>query len=143
MHDEDLKIIHLRRMGSSQTSFWTGRLRWGRGKYYMGSAWYYVLAVSCYRMFERPWMVSGIGIFCGYMQAMLAGQQRYDHPDYLRFLRRYELRSLLFGKRRTMNAYHDRIHAIDAPTRRQHVPQGSGSREERPLNSVVGGSRHR
>jgi glycosyltransferase involved in cell wall biosynthesis len=115
MHDDDMRIMHLRRMGSSQKSFWTGRLRWGRGKYYMGSAWYYVLAVSMYRMFERPWILSGIGIFCGYLQAMFRRLPRYDHRDYLRFMRRYELKSLLFGKRRTMNAYHDRIRAMESP----------------------------
>ena len=115
VHDDELKIVHLRRMGSSQQSFWTGRLRWGRGKYFMGSAWYYVLAVSVYRMFERPWILSGIGIFCGYMQAMLKRLPRYDNPQYLRFMRRYELQSLLFGKRRTMNRYHDRIRAAEPP----------------------------
>jgi biofilm PGA synthesis N-glycosyltransferase PgaC len=29
--DPELRIIHLRRMGSSQQNFWTGRVRWGRG----------------------------------------------------------------------------------------------------------------
>jgi glycosyltransferase involved in cell wall biosynthesis len=116
----ELRLIHLRRMGSSQKSFWTGRTRWGRGKYFMGSALYYVLAVSCYRMFERPFILSGVGIFCGYLQAMLRREKRFDDPDYLRLFRRYELESLLRGKRRTMNRHHDRIRTtFDPPSERQ------------------------
>ena len=110
--DEDLWIIHLRRMGSSQKSFWTGRLRWGRGKYFMGSALYYVLAVSAYRMFERPFVLSGVGILIGYLKAMFAREPGFDDEAYLRYFRRFELRSLVFGKRRTMNRYHERIRAV-------------------------------
>lgn len=109
MHDPEMQIIHLRRMGSSQKSFWTGRTRWGRGKYFMGSAPYYVAAVSVYRMFERPFVVSGIGIFWGYMKAWMSRLDRYQNPEYQKFFRRYELESLLLGKRRTMNKYHARV----------------------------------
>ncbi len=122
-HDDQLRIIHLRRMGSSQQSFWTGRVRWGRGKYFMGSAPYYVLAVSFYRMVERPYIISGVGIFWGYLRAMFDGHSRIGDRDYLRHFRRYELRSLLLGKRRTMNAYHDRIRSeFPAPASRRDQP---------------------
>lgn len=114
IHDPEMKIIHLRRMGSSQNGFWTGRVRWGRGKYFMGSRPYYVAAVSVYRMMERPWVVSGVGILWGYVRASLTRERRYDDPEYLRHFRRYELESLLFGKRRTMTRHHDAI--------RRHVP---------------------
>jgi len=109
MHDDQLQIIHLRRMGSSEQSFWTGRVRWGRGKYFMGSALYYVLAVAIYRLVERPYIISGIGIFWGYLKAMFARLPRYENPAYKKFFRRYELESLTRGKRRTMNKYHDRV----------------------------------
>ena len=36
--DSSPRIIHLRRMGSSQTSLWSGRMRWGSSKWVMGSA---------------------------------------------------------------------------------------------------------
>ncbi len=122
MHDPDMRIIHLRRMGSSQKSFWTGRTRWGRGKYFMGSAPYYVAAVSVYRMFERPLIVSGVGIFWGYINAWFKRLDRYDNRAYLRFFRRYELESLLLGKRRTMNKYHDRVRRdFPPPSERAHA----------------------
>jgi glycosyltransferase involved in cell wall biosynthesis len=110
--DPDLRITHLRRMGSSDRGLWTGRLRWGEGKYYMGSRFYYVLAASLFRMFEPPYFVGGLGILVGYLRAALARKPRVDDEDYLRFFRRYELESLLLGKRRTMERYHRRIRGV-------------------------------
>jgi hypothetical protein len=109
--DPEMRIVHLRPMGSSQRNIWVGRLRWGRGKYFMGSAWYYVTAASIFRMSQRPWIVGGVAIMLGYLGAALRRHRRYDEPHYLRFLRRYELRSLLFGKRRTLERYAERIRA--------------------------------
>jgi hypothetical protein len=107
--DPEMRIIHLRPMGSSQQNIWVGRLRWGRGKYFMGSAWYYVIAASIFRMGQRPWILGGFGILLGYLRAALRRHPRYDDPAYLRFLRRYELESLFFGKRRTLERYAVRI----------------------------------
>jgi biofilm PGA synthesis N-glycosyltransferase PgaC len=107
--DEALRFVHLRRMGSSQRSLWTGRLRWGRGKYVMGSALYYVAAVSLYRMFERPYVIGGIGILCGYMQAMLKRERRFVDRAYLRCLRRFERCALLMGKRRAIRKFNDEV----------------------------------
>lgn len=105
----DIRFIHLRQMGSSQHSIWVGRLRWGFGKYFMGSAPYYVAAVACYRMFEKPYIIGGWGILWGYLKAMFAGAPRFENKEFRRFLRRFELQSLLFGKRRTVDRYHQRI----------------------------------
>ena len=105
----DLRFIHLRQMGSSQHSIWVGRLRWGFGKYFIGSAWYHVVAVACYRMLESPYLIGGWGILWGYVKATLAGAPRFENREFRRFLRRYELESLLFGKRRTADRYHRRI----------------------------------
>lgn len=107
--DPEMRIVHLRQMGSSQDNLWVGRVRWGRGKYFMGSAWYYVLAVSVYRLFERPLFLSGIGIAWGYIKAAFAGHDRYENPEYRKFFRAYEFQSLVFGKRRTMEKHHARI----------------------------------
>ena len=105
----ELRFIHLRQMGSSQHSIWVGRLRWGFGKYFMGSAVYYVSAVAFYRMFEKPYIIGGWGILWGYLKAMFAGAPRFENREFRRFLRRFELKSLLFGKRRTVDRYHQRI----------------------------------
>ena len=104
-----LRFIHLRQMGSSQHSIWVGRLRWGFGKYFMGSAPYFVVAVACYRMLEQPYIVGGWGILWGYLKAMFGGAPRFENKEFREFLRRFELQSLLFGKRRTVDRYHQRI----------------------------------
>lgn len=105
----ELRFIHLRQMGSSQQSLWVGRLRWGFGKYFMGSAPYFIAAVTVYRMFERPYVVGGIGILWGYLKAMLGRAPRFENEEFRRHLRRFELESLLLGKRRVTDKYHRRI----------------------------------
>jgi len=105
----EIRFIHLRQMGSSQESIWVGRVRWGFGKYYMGSALYYVAAVAFYRMFDKPYVVGGWGILYGYLRAMLTGAPRFEDKVFRRHLRRYELESLVFGKRRAADRYHRRI----------------------------------
>jgi len=105
----ELRFVHLRQMGSSQHSIWVGRLRWGFGKYFMGSALYYVAAVSVYRMFEKPYFIGGWGILWGYLKAMFTGKPRFENKEFRNFLRRFELQSLIFGKRRTVDRYHHQI----------------------------------
>lgn len=128
----EIRFIHLRQMGSSQHSLWVGRLRWGFGKYFMGSAIYYVAAVALYRMFEKPYVVGGWGILWGYLKAMTAGAPRFDNREFRRFLRRFELQSLLFGKRRTVNRYHQKI--------RQSQQQANGETAGSSPNPSMGGN---
>ncbi len=75
-------------------------MRWGFGKYFMGSAWYYVLASSVYRMLEPPYLQGGLNIFRGYLRALGKGEKRYDNPAYKRYIRRFELAQLVAGKGR-------------------------------------------
>lgn len=128
----ELRFIHLRQMGSSQRSIWEGRLRWGFGKYFMGSAPYYVAAVAFYRMFEKPYIVGGWGILWGYLKAMLSGAPRFENKEFRRFLRRFELQSLFLGKRRTVNRHHQRI--------RQSLHGRSGERLDTSLISSPRGN---
>lgn len=109
--DPDTRIIHLRRMGSSYRSLWTGRQRWGRGKWFMGSAWYYVLAASVFRTFEKPYIVNGMGIFVGYIKSMLTGIKRYEEPGFRKFLRRFERRVLFVGKSAAAREFNDQVRA--------------------------------
>jgi biofilm PGA synthesis N-glycosyltransferase PgaC len=102
----DLQLIHLRQMGSSHEGIWTGRKRWGMGKWFMGSAWYYMLAVAMYRMGERPYLIGGLGILMGYLEAALKGVKRFESREFRRHLRRYEARVLLYGRRRAAEAFH-------------------------------------
>ena len=100
VHDPEMKFIHLRPMGSSEGDIMHGRERWGRGKYMMSSAWYYVAAASVFRMTEPPIGKGGFHIFKGYIDAMKKGQKRYDNPEYQSYVRQFELEQLVFGKSR-------------------------------------------
>lgn len=116
--DPEMRIIHLRPMGSSQQNIRIGRIRWGRGKYFMGSAWYYMLASAVYRSLEPPYLYGGFGICYGYFKAMLTGHRRYENPAYRRYLRKFELSQLVLGKRRALDRENDRVRRM-APARIQ------------------------
>ena len=107
--EPELEIVHLRQMGSSHKGLWHGRQRWGRGKYFMGSTPYYMAAVSLYRMAEKPYLLSGLGILVGYVKARLSNAPRMQDAEYLAFLRKFEREALLYGKSRTARRYHERI----------------------------------
>ena len=95
-----LAIKHLRQMGSSFKSVYHGRLRWGRGQYFMGTGPLYLLAVATYRTLERPWLLGGLCILAGYLQAALARRPRYEAPGFRAHLRRWqraELKRLATG----------------------------------------------
>lgn len=92
--DEELRFIHLRPMGSSFRNIFHGRLRWGRGQYFMGTHPLYALAIAAYRMFERPWIIGGLCILLGYFSAWLKGLRRYEDPEFRRHLRQWQLAKL-------------------------------------------------
>jgi len=98
-HDEALRIRHLRRMGSSHRSVYAGRLRWGRGQYFMGTYPLYALAIAVYRMLERPWVIGGLLILAGYIGGYIRRAPRYEDEAFRRFLRSWQLGRLgLLGR---------------------------------------------
>ena len=100
----DLRFEHLRPMGSSQSGILTGRRRHGAGQHFMGSDPLYFLATAVYRMTHPPYVLGGLAMMWGYFAAALSGARRHDDPDLRRFLRRYQRRALVMGKRRATEA---------------------------------------
>ena len=92
--DPELRIIHLRLMGSSDRSVYRGRLRWGRGQWFMGSSFPYVTASGLFRMRERPYVIGGLLIIAGYLQAAWQRAPRYDDLHFRGDLRRWQWRRL-------------------------------------------------
>lgn len=107
--DHEMRILHLRPMGSSQQNIHVGRIRWGRGKYFMGSSWYYVLVSAIYRSMRRPYLIGGFWIFYGYLKAAATGHKRYDNPECRRYIRRFERDQLLRGRGRALAAENERV----------------------------------
>jgi hypothetical protein len=105
----EVRIVHRRLMGSSQQSVWRGRTRWGRGKWFMGSAPYYVFAVSLYRMFEMPLLAGGLGILWGYLSSAFRLAPRFPDRAVRRQIRKHERLSLFLGKGRATARLNARI----------------------------------
>jgi len=107
--DEEIRFLHLRLMGSSQKSIWTGRMRHGYGQYYMGTALGYMMVSALYRMTRPPLLVGGLAMAWGYLRSLLKGLPRYENLEFRRFLRRYQRNCLLKGKARATAELHEAI----------------------------------
>lgn len=109
---EDLRFVHLRPMGSSQKGIWTGRVRWGFGQYFMGTAPVYLAASAVYRMPRHPFIVGGIAMLWGYLKSAAQRSARYDDPEFRRFLRAYQTQCLVRGKNSATRALNERQAAV-------------------------------
>ena len=102
-YDEpDLRFVHLRPMGSSQTSWWTGRVRHGFGQWFMGTGFAYMLASSVFRMTRPPYVVGGLGMLWGWLRSAVGRAPRYGDAEFRSFLRRWQWSALLRGKARAL-----------------------------------------
>lgn len=90
----ELVLTHHRPMGTSQAGIWQGKIRHGRGRYVTGSHPLFVLASGIYRMTDRPYVVNGLGVICGYLGAWLKRHPRIDDPKIRKFRRKKELEML-------------------------------------------------
>ena len=100
--DPDLRFDHLRPMGSSQTSVWTGRRRHGFGQYFMGTTPAFMLASALNKMRTPPYVLGSLAMVAGYVGAWLGGTRQLDDPDLVRFIRAYQRRALVVGKKRAI-----------------------------------------
>jgi hypothetical protein len=121
--DPDLRFTHLRPMGSSQQSIWTGRKRHGFGQYFMGTSLAYMTASALFRMAHPPFILGGLAMWWGFVSSMLARKPRYDDREFRRFLRRFQWSCLFRGKRRATALLNQRQAA------RWHPPQVGASRQ--------------
>ncbi|MDJ0630924.1 MAG: glycosyltransferase family A protein [Rhodobacter sp.] len=94
----DLNFEHLRPMGSSQTSIYTGRRRHGFGQYFMGTDPLYFFATAVFRSLEPPYVLGGLAMLQGYIGAWWKGTRQLDDPELIAFIRAYQRRSLLKGR---------------------------------------------
>jgi glycosyltransferase involved in cell wall biosynthesis len=109
--DPELRLLHLRPMGSSQESWWAGRVRHGAGQYFMGTTPVWMLASVLYRMTRRPRVIGGVAMLYGFARSMLSRAPRYDDAEFRRFLRRYQWTCLFRGK----TAATDALNVLQAP----------------------------
>jgi poly-beta-1,6-N-acetyl-D-glucosamine synthase len=101
--DPDLRFIHLRPMGSSQKSILTGRIRHGRGQYFMGSGLLWMLATAAYRIPERPIFIGGAFILWGWLKSWINREPRFEKEGFREFLRSYQRKALIVGKKNAIS----------------------------------------
>jgi len=101
-NEPDLRFIHLRPMGSSQQSIYTGRMRHGYGQYFMGTGFLFMAASAISRLNQKPYVAGSLAMLWGWMKSAALRKPRYENPEFGRFLRRYHMRVLLVGKKRAI-----------------------------------------
>lgn len=102
LDEPDLRFEHLRVMGSSDKGVLRGRRRHGRGQWYMGTSPLFMLASAIRRMKEPPRILGGLAMFWGYLSSALRGRPRHGDKAFRRFVRKFQYRALVAGKRRAL-----------------------------------------
>jgi poly-beta-1,6-N-acetyl-D-glucosamine synthase len=100
--EPELRFIHLRPMGSSQQNIYAGRIRHGYGQYFMGTGFLYMVASAIYRMNEKPYVLGGLAMMWGWMKSALLRKPRYQDLAFRAFLRRYQWRAIIVGKKKAV-----------------------------------------
>jgi glycosyltransferase involved in cell wall biosynthesis len=93
--DPELRYLHRRLMGSSDRGIARGRMRWGRGHYFMGTHPLYLAEVAIFRAFERPFLLGALWMVWGFLRAWAGGEPRYENREFREFLRRWQLHEAL------------------------------------------------
>lgn len=104
LSDEALRFVHLRPMGSSDKSVYKGRVRWGRGQYFMGTSFLYLLASAVNRLATPPAVLGSLCMIYGWVEAWFHARPRYGTEEFRAFLRRYQWLALTRGKTRACEA---------------------------------------
>ena len=89
-------------MCSSDLSIYVGRMRHGFGQYFMGTGFVFLAASALSRVNQKPYLLGSLAMVWGWVKSALAGLPRYEDPNFRRFLRRYQRRVLLVGKKRAL-----------------------------------------
>ncbi len=85
---DEYKILHYRITGSRRKGLTGGKFLWGRFQYRYGYSPYYIFLKSIYRMGDKPVILSGIGIFSGYLYAAITREKRIYKKEMRKFLRK-------------------------------------------------------
>lgn len=93
-HDPQARLVHHRLMGSSDKSVYTGRVRLGRGIWFMGYHPLYAIASGLFRTHERPYVIGGLIIIANYFWAAIRREPRFEDREFIQELQRWQLASL-------------------------------------------------
>jgi poly-beta-1,6-N-acetyl-D-glucosamine synthase len=93
---DELVVHHLRPTGAS-SGRWGGGVKAGEYAYFMGYPWLVILARSLYRdLTARPPFVMGTALFWGYVKSWLARKPQLDDAEVIAYMRRKQMRRIIF-----------------------------------------------
>jgi hypothetical protein len=92
--DPEARLIHHRLMGSSDKSVYTGRVRLGRGIWFMGYHPLYAIASGLFRTHERPYVIGGLIIIASYFYAAIRREPRFEDQEFIQELQQWQLATL-------------------------------------------------
>lgn len=93
-HHPEAQVYHHRLMGSSDKSVYHGRVRLGKGIWFMGYHPLYAIASGLFRMHEKPYVIGGLIIIASYFWALLKREPRFDDLEFRQELQRWQLERL-------------------------------------------------
>lgn len=93
-HHPEAKLIHHRLMGSSDSNVYKGRVRLGRGIWFMGYHPLYAIASGLFRMHEKPYVIGGLIIIASYFWAAIRRDPQLEDPQFISELRSWQLQKL-------------------------------------------------
>lgn len=92
--DPGARLVHHRLMGSSDSNVFKGRIRLGRGIWFMGYHPLYAIASGLFRMKERPYVIGGLIMIASFAFAALRREPHLDDREFINELRRWQLQQL-------------------------------------------------
>lgn len=91
----DLKVIHLRKTQTA-SGVLTGMLNRGRAAYYAGYHPLFMLSRASLRALKRPYIIGGVCLLAGYLEGYVKRLPTVDDQALIRYLRKQQLKRLLF-----------------------------------------------
>ena len=90
----DLKLIHHKYTGSADGT-WGGWVKNGRANYIAGYHPIFMTVKCLKRAFQRPYLISALALFYGFITGYLGGVQQVPDPALIRYLRNQQMNRLL------------------------------------------------
>lgn len=100
--DPELCFVHLRTMGASHRGILTGRYRQGYGQYFMGTGLLYLSASAIGKMNQKPYVIGQLAVLWGWIASAVRRKPRFENAAFRSYLRSYQRRVLVMGKRRAL-----------------------------------------
>lgn len=94
IRDPGARLFHHRLMGSSDKNVYKGRVRLGRGIWFMGYHPAYATASGLFRMAEKPYVIGGLLMIAAYWYAAMRREPRYDDLAFRKGLQDWQLSRL-------------------------------------------------